>query len=130
MVDFFDAARPLPPAPDADERGYGVLSAPAEAASCSSSVSSRSDSQFLRDFTLRLAAKSESSAARQASTAVPFAAGLSEPSETQAACGPFAAGLSEPSETQTASGGPPHGEAEQEYLDNKSAFPAVEEQGM
>jgi tripartite-type tricarboxylate transporter receptor subunit TctC len=30
MMDLFDSAKPLPPAPDADERGYGVSTAPAE----------------------------------------------------------------------------------------------------
>jgi hypothetical protein len=40
MVEFFDGPKSLPPAPDVEERGYGVLSASAGVASRSTSVSS------------------------------------------------------------------------------------------
>jgi hypothetical protein len=40
MADFYDGPKSLPPAPDVDERGFGVLSASAEAATDSASVSS------------------------------------------------------------------------------------------
>jgi hypothetical protein len=59
MMDLFDSVKPMPLAPEVDERGYGVSSAPAGAASSSSTASDRSDAKFLRDFALRQAAKSE-----------------------------------------------------------------------